>query len=75
MALSFGADIRPLFRQKDIDCMKDFGGFDLGRAGDVRANAASIYRRLAAKDMPDDGAWSDENIAKFKQWMDEGMAD
>jgi hypothetical protein len=24
--------------------------------------------------MPCDGAWSAEQIAKFKQWLDEGMA-
>jgi hypothetical protein len=73
MALSYATDIRPLIRDKDIDCMKDYGGFDLSKLGDVRAHAKEIYERLADKDMPDDGPWPDENIAKFKQWMDEGM--
>jgi len=75
MALSFAQDIRPLFHDKDISCMKDFGDFDLSKVSDVRANASNIYARLAAKDMPDDGPWNDADIAKFKQWMDEGMAD
>jgi hypothetical protein len=73
MALSFAKDIRPLFRAGDIDCMTDYGGFDLAKLSDVRRHAASIHERLADKSMPEDGAWSDENIAKFKQWMDEGM--
>lgn len=75
MALSFSQDIRPLIRQGDIDCMKDYGGFDLGKVSDVRRNAAHIYERLSDKSMPEDGAWSDQNIAKFKQWMDDGMKD
>jgi hypothetical protein len=74
MALSFAQDIRPLIRQGDIDCMLDFG-FDLSKLSDVRMNASRIYARLADKSMPEDGAWSAENIAKFKQWMDEGMAE
>lgn len=74
MALSFAQDIRPLIREGDIECMKDFG-FDLSKLGDVRANAARIYQRLSDKSMPEDGPWSDTNIAKFKEWMDEGMAD
>lgn len=74
MALSFEQDIRPLFRRGDIACMLPFG-FDLSKLGDVRMHAADIYARLADKSMPEDGAWSDENIAKFRQWMDEGMAE
>lgn len=72
MALSFAADIRPLIRPGDIECMKDYG-FDLSMVGDVRMNSALIYKRLSDKSMPEDGPWSDENIRKFKQWMDEGM--
>ncbi len=74
MALSFQKDIRPLFRESDIECMQDYG-FDLSKLGDVRMNAANIYDRLSDKSMPADGPWSDENIEKFREWMDEGMAD
>lgn len=72
MARSFAQDIRPLFRDGDIACMKDFG-FDLGKLSDVRMHASRIYERLEDKSMPEDGPWPDENIAKFKQWMDDGM--
>lgn len=74
MALSFAQDIRPLFRQRDVDCMSDFG-FDLSGLGDVRMHSSAIYARLVEKSMPTDGPWSDENIEKFKQWMEEGMGE
>lgn len=72
MAVTYTNDIRPLIRKDDIECMKDYG-FDLSKVGDVRMNAAHIYKRLSDKSMPEDGPWSDENIKKFKQWMDDGM--
>ncbi len=72
MALSFAKDIRPMFRQGDIDCMKDYD-LDLNDLGNVRMRSADIYRELSNKGMPDDGPWPDADIAKFKQWMDEGM--
>lgn len=74
MAVSFAKDIRPLIRDGDVRCMKPYG-FDLSKLGDVRMNSAQIYERLSTKSMPEDGPWSDENIAKFKAWMDEGMAE
>ena len=72
---SFAQDIRPLFRDNDVESMELFGDFDLSQVADVRANASKIYERLVAKDMPCDAPWSDRNIALFKAWMDSGMAD
>ncbi|HZQ09233.1 MAG TPA: hypothetical protein VFD70_21835 [Anaerolineae bacterium] len=74
MAVSFAKDIRPLIRNKDIECMKDYD-IDLSNVGSVRKNSKLIYERLSRKEMPEDGPWPDANIAKFKQWMDEGMAE
>jgi hypothetical protein len=72
MALSFAADIRPLFRDEpDVEAMKSFG-LDLSSYADVKASAQSIYERLADGSMPCDGEWPKEQVAKFKQWMDEG---
>jgi hypothetical protein len=74
MALSFADDIRPLFRDSpDIDSMKDFG-LDLSSYEDVKAKAGVIYARLADGSMPCDHPWPKEQIAFFRQWMDEGMA-
>lgn len=73
MALSFAADIRPLFRDFDIESMKSFG-LDLSSHDDVKAQAEAIYSRLEDGSMPCDDPWPQEQIARFKQWMDEGMA-
>ncbi len=74
MSLSFAQDIRLLFRDKDVDEMTDVAGFDLSKHDDVRAHAQDIYERVSDGSMPCDGAWPADQIAKFKQWMDEGMA-
>lgn len=70
--LSFAQDIRPLFRDDDVKEMKY--AFDLSRYQDVKANAQGIYERLADGSMPCDGAWSADQIALFRRWMDEGSA-
>jgi len=47
MALSFSADIRPLFRDSpDVDNMQGCG-LDLSNYNDVKARAAEIYEALA----------------------------
>ena len=53
--------------------MKDIADFDLSKYEDVRAHATDIYKRVADGSMPPGEPWSDEQIARFKQWMDEGM--
>ena len=74
MALSFATDIRPLFRDSpDVDSMKNFG-LDLSSYEDVKAHAEAIYSRLEDGSMPCDDAWPKEQLAKFRLWMDEGMA-
>ncbi|MGB8770049.1 MAG: hypothetical protein WCC92_10560 [Candidatus Korobacteraceae bacterium] len=74
MALSFANDIRPLFRDTpDVDTMKEFG-MDLSAYDDVKTHAEAIYSRLEDGSMPCDEPWSKEQLAKFKQWMDDGMA-
>ena len=72
--LSFAQAIRPLIRDFDIEEMKYNSSFDLSKYEDVRLHSADIYERLLDGSMPSDGPWPAENIAKFKQWMDEGMA-
>ena len=74
MALSFAKDIRPLFRDDlDVEAMKSFG-LDLSSYDEVKAQAAAILERLDDGSMPCDGAWPKEQITRFKQWMDDGMA-
>jgi hypothetical protein len=66
---SFAQDIRPLFRDKDIAEMRF--AFDLSQYDEVRTNAQGIYERLAGGDMPCDGAWAEDRIVLFHQWMEE----
>ena len=74
MALSFATDIRPLFRDSpDVEAMKSFG-LDLSSYDDVKTHAEAIYSRLEDGSMPCDDPWPKEQIARFKQWMEEGAA-
>ncbi|QHS53320.1 hypothetical protein [Edaphobacter sp. 12200R-103] len=73
MALSFAADIRPLFREGDIECMEGMG-VNLGDPAwmCVPDNAQSVYESVANGSMPPDDAWPAERVALFKAWMDAG---
>lgn len=68
----FEEDIRPLFRPRDINVMRAIAGFDLSDIEDVKANVDRIFEKLQA-DMPCDGLWPAEDLAKFKAWKDGGM--
>jgi hypothetical protein len=69
--LSFAGDIRPLFRDRDIQSMKF--AFDLASYEDVRTDAEAIYAALAAGQMPCDGAWAEEDVRRFRSWLDTGV--
>jgi hypothetical protein len=70
--LSFARDIRPLFRDDDVEAMRY--AFDLTQHEDVRDNAEGIYERLADGSMPCDGGWPADRVALFRRWVDEGGA-
>ncbi len=70
-APSFYRDIRPLFRDEDVEAM-DFA-FDLRSYDDVRENAEEIHERLADGSMPCDGEWPAEDVERFRAWIDAGM--
>jgi hypothetical protein len=69
---SFARDIRPLFRDKDVEEMRF--AFDLSQYEDVKSNASGIYDRLLDGSMPCDGAWPDDRITLFGQWIQEGYS-
>jgi hypothetical protein len=69
---SFAGDIRPLFRDHDVEEMAF--AFDLAAYDDVKAHAEEIYGRLADGSMPCDDAWPADRVALFRQWVDEGCA-
>jgi len=68
--VTYERDIRPLFRDRDIQSMSF--AFDLSSYDDVRANAEAIYGRLAAGSMPCDGRWPAEDVERFRTWIDNG---
>ena len=73
MSLSFANDIRRLFRDTDVETMKDFG-LDLSSYEQVKEKAAEIYAAVEDGSMPCDKPWPKNDVALFKRWMDEGTA-
>jgi hypothetical protein len=76
--ISFAADIRPLFRDIDIQHMSWF--CDLSKYEDARDNADDILDRLTQtglRQMPPasaGGPWAAEKIELFRKWKDGGCA-
>ena len=66
----YAADIRPLFRDRDVKAMKKH--FDLSKYEDVHANADGILSRLRAGNMPCDGAWPAAEVDLFDKWIADG---
>jgi hypothetical protein len=69
-AVSFAADIRPLFREKDVRSMSRH--FDLTSYEDVSTVADRILGRLRAGSMPCDGEWPSEQVDLFERWIQTG---
>ena len=69
--IGFAADIKPLFREGDRESM--MGSFDLWSYADVAAHADAIADRLRDGTMPCDGAWPEEQVDLFDEWIDAGM--
>jgi hypothetical protein len=68
--VGFEQDIRPLFRDKDVESMAS--AFDLSSYDDVKANADAILERLSDGSMPCDGAWPEQHVALFREWVHDG---
>ena len=68
---SFAKDIRPLFREMDINSMKK--AFDLSSYDDVRSHADAILGKVSAGSMPCDGPWPQEQVDAFRRWVEDGM--
>ncbi len=69
-AVSFAADIRPLFREKDVRSMARH--FDLTSFEDVSTVADRNLGRLRAGSMPCDGEWPSEQVDLFERWIQTG---
>lgn len=71
-SISFAADIRPLFRDRDVSAMKRIRNIDLSSYADVSARAEDILERLQAGDMPCDEGWPQERVELFAGWISDG---
>ncbi len=74
---SFVRDVRPLFRPKDIDHMRDMLAFDLADLGVVQKRHEVITRRVSAtgRRMPPrpDPAWTRGQVELFERWVADGF--
>ena len=70
MTVTFTADIRPMFREKDRDAMRR--AFDLWAYDDVVAHASAIASKLHDGSMPCDGPWPEGQLGTFDRWIDQG---
>lgn len=71
-APSFEEDIKPLFRQFDVESMKPLG-LDLHSYEDVKELSSKILSKVSKKEMPCDKPWSDDKISLFRAWVESGM--
>jgi hypothetical protein len=66
--ISFEADIKPLFRERDQRSMKRM--FDLWSHTDVKAHADAILEAVRNGSMPCDEEWPAEQVDTFQRWVD-----
>ena len=69
-AVSYAADIKPLFRESDRDAMESH--FDLWSYEDVSTASGRILGKLEQGMMPCDGAWPEDQVDLFRRWVEEG---
>jgi hypothetical protein len=68
--ISFAQHIKPLFRERDRESM--ISTFDLWSYDDVSRWSDAILAKLRDGSMPCDGAWADDRIALFQNWVTAG---
>lgn len=73
-SVSYERDVKPLFRERDRNCMTSIRHFDLYSYDDVRKWSKAILEQLERGLMPKDGAWPAEKVEIFRVWTTSGMA-
>ncbi len=73
-ALSFAANIRPMFSDMDVDHMMK--AMNLGNRESVYEHAEAIYDAVSSGHMPPSASgeprWTAEMCARFKGWWEQG---
>jgi hypothetical protein len=80
---SYTADIKPKFRPDDIRCMAPKGvklddavwmcDPSPGDGFDNHGNARRVFAALSAGFMPPDGAWQQDWLDTYQEWMTGGF--
>jgi hypothetical protein len=83
MTSSYARDIKPKFRPGDVTCMARahvkladatwMCDPASGSGHADHANARRVYAALSAKKMPPDGAWPQDWLDTYRNWMDAGF--
>jgi hypothetical protein len=68
--IGFDENIKPLFRERDRQSM--LSNFDLWSYEDVSRMSDPILARLRNGSMPCDGAWPEEQVELFEDWIEAG---
>jgi hypothetical protein len=71
--ISFEHNVRPLFRDLDVDSMSWL--LDLTQRDQVAEHAGAIVAQLEMGSMPCDGSWDEEKVALFRRWVAAGYPD
>ncbi len=71
--VGYRSDIRPLFRDFDVETLQRLDGIDLNDVNSVRANVEELQERLNKGSLPYDAYWSGAQIDLFNRWVDSGM--
>ncbi len=78
MPISFSKEIKPMFRQIDIDHMKRHGvNLDdyqyMSDPTNSYANSEAVQQSLKRQTMPPGGPfWTSEQLALYQKWRDDG---
>jgi hypothetical protein len=78
MSVSFARDIKPLFRQIDIDHMNKYNVLldnytYMSDPSNDHGNAQAVEQSLTNQSMPPGGPyWSNEHLVLYRQWRSDG---
>ncbi|NET44492.1 MAG: hypothetical protein F6K15_22580 [Okeania sp. SIO2B3] len=73
--VGYNVDIRPLFRDFDVETLQQLDGINLNDVENVRANAEKLREGLNRGSLPYDACWSDDQIELFNRWIESDMKD
>ncbi len=71
----YQTDIRPLFRDFDVQTLQRLDGINLNDVKSVRFNVSKLQERINNGSFPYDACWAKAQIDLFNRWLDSGMED